>query len=227
LHLADDSRRRARDALASAASGRYRRRTTMSRSHRHVALLRGINVGGKNKLAMSALVDIFRDEGAGDVSTFIQSGNVIFAAPPKLASALGARVERRLDEAFALRVPVVLRSADELAAVAARNPFLAAGADPATLHVMFLAATPTAAQARALDPARSPGDEFALVGRDLYLRLPSGVARTKLTNAYFDKALATVSTGRNWRTVLQLVELVTAVVSFQTPPGGKLAKSRR
>jgi uncharacterized protein (DUF1697 family) len=120
---------------------------------------------------------------------------------------MSARIERRIDEEVGLRVPVVLRSADELAAVVAKNPFVRAGADEDQLHVMFLAAKPTAAQARALDPARSPGDEFALVGRDLYLKLPNGVARTKLTNAYFDKALGTVGTARNWRTVLKLVEL--------------------
>ena len=74
---------------------------------------------------------------------------------------------------------------------------------------MFLADTPTAAQARALDPQRSPGDELALVGRDLYLRLPSGMGRTKITNAWVDRTLGTVSTARNWRTVLKLIELST------------------
>lgn len=174
---------------------------------RHVAFLRGINVGGKNKLPMATLAAMFSAEGAREVATFIQSGNVVFAAPKKLADEMGARIERRIGKEVGLRVPVVLRSADELAGVAANNPFLRAGCDEDQLHVMFLAARPTAAQARALDPARSPGDEFALVGRDLYLRLPNGVARTKLTNAYFDKALATVATARNWRTVLKLIEL--------------------
>ncbi len=174
---------------------------------RHVALLRGINVGGKNKLPMTVLAEMFTVEGAGAVTTFIQSGNVVFDAPKKLADAIGARIERRIEKELALRVPVVLRSAAELAAVAARNPFVAAGADPDALHVMFLAAQPTAAQARALDPARSPGDELALVGRELYLRLPNGMGRTTLTNAYVDRTLATVSTARNWRTVLKLVEL--------------------
>lgn len=176
---------------------------------RHVALLRGINVGGKNKLPMAVLAEMFSVEGARSVTTFIQSGNVVFDAPGTLAGTIGARIERRIEKQLSLRVPVVLRSAAELAAVAARNPFLAAGADPDALHVMFLAARPNAAQGRALDPARSPGDEFALVGRELYLRLPGGMARTRLTNAYFDKALTTVSTTRNWRTVLKLIELAT------------------
>ncbi len=177
---------------------------------RHVALLRGINVGGKNQLPMATLAEMFRVEGAAGVTTFIQSGNVVFDAPVKLAGAIGAGVERRIEQQLSLRVPVVLRSAAELAAAVERNPFVAARGDEDELHVMFLAARPTPAQARALDPARSPGDQFALVGRDLYLRLPNGVARSKLTNAYFDKALATVSTARNWRTVLKLLELASA-----------------
>lgn len=172
--------------------------------------MRGINVGGKNKLPMATLAALFTGEGATDVSTFIQSGNVLFAAPAKLAATIGARIERQLDKQLGLRVPVVLRSARELADAAARNPFLRSGVDEDELHLMFLADKPAAKLAAALDASRSPGDELALVGRDLYLRLPNGAGRTKLTNAYVDKTLATVSTQRNWRTVLELCELANA-----------------
>ena len=173
----------------------------------YVALLRGINVGGKNLLPMKALAGMFRDEGATDVSTFIASGNVIFSAPAKLAATVGPRIERRITADFDLRVPVVLRSSAELADAVARNPFVKKGVDESHLFVMFLAAAPGAAAVRALDPKRSPPDEFAVVGRELYLRLPNGAARSKLTNAYFDKALATVSTARNWRTTQKLLAL--------------------
>ena len=173
----------------------------------YVALLRGINVGGKNLLPMKALADLFRDEGAADVSTFIASGNVVFDASPTLAAALGPRIERRIAADFDLQVPVVLRSAAELAEAVARNPFATRGSDEKLLYVMFLAHAPSVAATRALDPDRSPPDEFAVVGRELYLRLPNGAGRTKLTNAYFDKALATVSTARNWRTTRKLLEL--------------------
>jgi uncharacterized protein (DUF1697 family) len=175
----------------------------------YVALLRGINVGGKNKLPMATLAKLFADEKCAAVSTFIQSGNVIFDAPAKAALTIGARVSKRIEDKLGLTVPVVVRAAAELASVPARNPFLKAGVDADELHVMFLADAPAATAARALDPARSPGDSFALVGRELFLRLPNGAGRSKLTNAYFDKALATVSTARNWRTVLKLIELST------------------
>jgi uncharacterized protein (DUF1697 family) len=173
----------------------------------HVALLRGINVGGKNKLPMKDLVAMFVEAGGADVRTYIQSGNVVFRASPKVAARVPGLVTAAIAERFGFRVPVVLRTADELHEATAHNPFLAAGADPAALHVLFLADAPSAARAAALDPDRSPGDAFALRGRDVYLHCPHGLARTKLTNDYFDRKLATVSTGRNWNTVLRLLEM--------------------
>jgi uncharacterized protein (DUF1697 family) len=171
----------------------------------HVALLRGINVGGKNVVPMKDLAAVFADAGCRDVRTYIQSGNVVFRgpAPARLRGVLEARIERT----FGLRVPVVLRTADELAAVTRSNPYL--DDDPSTdaLHVVFLADQPTDAAAASLDPKRSPPDTFTVMGREIYLRCPAGVGRSKLTNAYFDGKLSTVSTVRNWRTVLKLLEL--------------------
>jgi uncharacterized protein (DUF1697 family) len=173
----------------------------------HVALLRGINVGGKNKLPMDDLAAVFVEEECRDVRTYIQSGNVVFRAAPALAARLAERVPERIRRRFGLRVPVVLRTARELAKVALGNPFLTRGADQDELHVMFLADAPPKASVAGLDAERSPPDEFVVVGREIYLRCPNGVARTKLTNAYFDSQLETTSTVRNWRTVLKLVEL--------------------
>jgi uncharacterized protein (DUF1697 family) len=174
----------------------------------HVALLRGINVGGKNMLPMSDLTAMFVAAGCADVETYIQSGNVVCRARPAVAKKLPAAVATAILKRSGYRVPVVLRTADELRDVARGNPFLTAGGDPDTLHVAFLAGTPKAGGVAALDPRRSPPDEFVVRGREIYLRLPNGVARSKLTNAYFDKALATTSTVRNWRTVLKLHGLV-------------------
>jgi uncharacterized protein (DUF1697 family) len=159
-----------------------------------VALLRGINVGGKNKLPMKDLVAMFERAGCVTARHYIQSGNVVFEAPPALAA----------------KIPTLVRSAKELRAAAAGNPFLAAAADPDALHVMFLADAPSKTAIAALDPQRSPPDAFAVEGREIYLSCPNGVARTKLSNAWFDAKLATTSTGRNWRTVLTLVSMCDA-----------------
>jgi uncharacterized protein (DUF1697 family) len=176
----------------------------------HVALLRGINVGGKHKLAMAELTRIFDGLGCREVRTYIQSGNVVYLAEAALAARIPALVAAALEAQLGLAVPVVGRSAAWLAAVAAGNPFLAEGADPATLHVAFLAAEPRAAALAALDPERSPPDRFRAVGRELYLCLPNGVARSKLSNDYLDRTLGTTSTIRNWRTLLALVALAGA-----------------
>ena len=175
------------------------------KSERAVALLRGINVGGKNLLPMKALADIFAAAGSTDVKTYIQSGNVVFRAarPDKVAAAVRQQIEAQ----FSLKVPVVVRSAAELSGVLTANPFLQEGIDVAWLHVMFLEHAPAPALIAALDPDRSPPDRFAVHGRDVYLHLPNGAAKTKLTNAWIDGKLKTVSTQRNWRTVIALSEL--------------------
>jgi uncharacterized protein (DUF1697 family) len=174
----------------------------------HVALLRGVNVGGKNVLPMKDLAAMFVAAGCRDVETYIQSGNVVCRAAPALAKKLPATIADAIRERFGYRVPVVMRTADELREVAGRNPFLATGADTAALHVGFLASVPKGDRIAALDAHRSTPDEFAVRGREIYLRLPNGVARSKLTNAYFDATLATTSTVRTWRTLLKLLDLI-------------------
>jgi len=173
----------------------------------HVALLRGINVGGKNKLPMKDLVALFEAAGCTDVRTYIQSGNVVYRAGGKLAAQVPALLAAAIEQRLRLRVPLVTRSAREMQAVAANNPFVARGVSTKTLHVAFLAAAPSRAALAALDPRRSPPDELIARGKELYLACPNGMARTKLTNAYLDSTLATVSTMRNWNTVLALTAL--------------------
>lgn len=170
-----------------------------------VALLRGVNVGGRNKLPMARLRAIVEGVGGRCVTTYIQSGNAVFQAPGVGHHEVARSIARSLAEAESLEVPVLVRTLAELRSVVDANPFLAAGVDPRELHVLFLAEAPTSQQLATLDPARSPGDEFASRGGEIYLRCPNGMARTKLTNAYFDARLETTSTGRNWRTTLELL----------------------
>lgn len=170
-----------------------------------LALLRGINVGGNNLLPMKALTEIFAAAGCTAVQTYIQSGNVIFRSPA--IEAVAPAVRAAIAARFGFNAPVIVRSAAQLARAIAASPFTAPGTDPASLHVMFLEDSPSPALIAALDPDRSPPDTFAVIGREVHLKLPNGTARTKLTNAYFDSRLKTVSTQRNWRTVLKLAEM--------------------
>lgn len=179
----------------------------------HVALLRGINVGGRNRLPMQDLAGIFTDAGCTDVTTYIQSGNVVFRAPDDVASRISELAAAGIAARFDLRVPVVTRSAARLREIVSSNPFLDLESDFTKLHVAFLADRPTPASIAKLDANRSPPDSFRLTGSEIYLHLPNGAARTKLGNAYFDRTLATTSTMRNWKTVLKLNELAGYVPS--------------
>jgi uncharacterized protein (DUF1697 family) len=176
----------------------------------NVALLRGLNVGGKNCVPMAKLAQLFVEAGCTDVRTYIQSGNVIFKASQSKLEKLPGLITKRIEESYGYKIPVVLRTAEQLGDTIQNNPFLKAGADAATLHVYFLAGLPDAGRVTSLDPARSSPDAFLVRGRDVYLQMPNGMARTKLSNAYFDSNLATTSTARNWRTVLKLFELMQA-----------------
>ena len=172
-----------------------------------VALLRGINVGGNNMLPMKELAKMFADAGCTDVRTYIQSGNVIFkktGGTARLADAITASIEKR----FGFRIPVIVRTAEELRKTIRDNPYLAASVDAKALYVYFLAASPNADAIAGLDPARSATDTFEVRGQEIYLHLPNGMGRSKLTNAYFDSKLSTTCTARNWATVLKLSEMM-------------------
>jgi uncharacterized protein (DUF1697 family) len=177
-------------------------------SETYLALLRGVNVGGKNKLPMKDLVDICIEAGCKNVRTFIQSGNVIFSASPRSRARLPGKIAALIAERFGYRTPVILRTLEQLTAVVANNPFLEQGGSEDALYVMFLADFPHSEVVAGLDPERSPGDAFLVRGQEIFLKLSNGAADSKLTNIYFDKKLGTISTARNWRTVTKLLELM-------------------
>lgn len=172
---------------------------------RSIALLRGINVGGKHSLPMKELAALFGKAGAMDVETFIQSGNVVFGAAAGEAAGIVAEVQRGIRAKFGFEAPITLRSAADLAKIVKGNPYV--GKEPASLHVAFLREKPAPALAKSLLNPGVDGEEFRLKGSEIYLCFPKGLAKTKVTNAYLDSKLKTISTLRNWRTTLALLEL--------------------
>ena len=178
-------------------------------TRRYVALLRGINVGGKHKVPMKDLTRIVEDVGCRDVSTYIQSGNVLFSASPAFAKRAPRLIQAAIVRQLGIEIPVVVRSAAELEQVLRNNPFLGKTRETHCLYVAFLTTTPTRTQIAALDTQLSAPDRFTVVGDTVFLSLQNGVARTKLTNNYFDAKLTTTSTVRNWNTVQKLFELAT------------------
>jgi uncharacterized protein (DUF1697 family) len=175
------------------------------------ALLRGINVGGKSRVPMAELRSALSSLGFEDVVTYIQSGNVVFRSPGGNAKEVATRIEKEVAKRFGVNAAVLIRTPPELAKIADANPFLSGESDLKKLHVVFLDARPGAKAAAQLDPARSPPDEFTLSGREIYLHLPNGFGRSKLTIDYFERRLGATATARNWKTLLELLQLTSAM----------------
>jgi uncharacterized protein (DUF1697 family) len=169
----------------------------------HIALLRGINVGGKGMVAMPGLATAFEGAGATDVRTYIQSGNVVFTHRERTEAKLVDALERATADYAGFDVPVVLRTTAQMRAVVEKNPY--PHASGTTLHVMFYAAKVDAAALRALGLERFAPEEATAVGRDLYLHLPNGIGRAKLPPVL--AKLKVPGTARNWNTVTKLLAM--------------------
>lgn len=170
--------------------------------------MRGINVAGQRKVPMARLRSLHEELGHHDVVTYIQSGNVVFDAEPGTdTDALVPRIEDAIRAEFGFAVPVVLRTAEQLAAAARANPYPDVGADLQRVATAFFAAVPASDRIAAFDPDAHHPDVCVLDGREVHLCCPSGFGHTKLTNAYLERQLGVVATMRNWRTVMKLVEL--------------------
>ena len=166
---------------------------------RWVALLRGVNLGARNKVPMAELRALLVNAGYGDVRTYIASGNVLLDGPSG-RKRLGSDLERLVLDAFDVTTRVILRKPQELAAAVEAHPF----DDPSETHVAFLAERPVKAAAARL---REFDSDAVLAGAELYLRLPRGVHGSRLSNARIESLLGVAATLRNWRTVVALAEL--------------------
>ncbi|HEX6336134.1 MAG TPA: DUF1697 domain-containing protein [Jiangellaceae bacterium] len=178
----------------------------------HVALLRGINLAGRNKVAMADLREVVSSLGHTDVSTYIQSGNVVFSAAD--SPSLAADLERAIRDSLGVSPPVVVLTRDELAQVIADNPY-PDEPNPRALHVVFLIGPPTSATADALAGAlrRVEGsrDSATLIGRTVYLHTPDGFGRSKLAELIVQSSKPELTgTARNWATVTKLMTMLDA-----------------
>lgn len=173
-----------------------------------LTLLRGVNVGGRNRIHMAALKELHEELGFTDVTTYIQSGNVVFRGPDADPWGVARRVEKAIADTLRQNVHVIVRTGEEMQRIARSNPFLARrGIDPAKLHVTFLASVPAPEKLRTLRAPEGRGDEFDAVGREIYLRCPGGYGRSALTNDRLERALRVQATTRNWNTVCALAAM--------------------
>jgi uncharacterized protein (DUF1697 family) len=164
-----------------------------------VALLRGVNLGARNRVPMAELRTLLEDAGYGSVKTYIASGNVLLDGPAA-RNKLGSDLERLVADAFGVTTAVILRKPRELAATVEAHPFKRTS----DTHVAFLAKRPVKSAVAKLDAFDS---DAVLVGAELFLQLPRGVHGSRLSNARIESLLGVQATLRNWRTVIALAEL--------------------
>ena len=172
-----------------------------------VSLLRGVNVGGHNKIKMDALCALCESLGLHDPQTYVQSGNVIFRTTDRDLAPLTRRIENAIERKFGFRPAVIARTTSEWRDVIRRNPFATRrGIHPAKLIVIFLPSEPGPEVRASLRRIKPDPEELRISGRELYIYFPNGMGRSKLP-ALIDKTLKTPGTARNWNTVTKLLEM--------------------
>lgn len=174
-----------------------------------VVLLRGVNVGGRGKLAMADLRRIAEGCGYDQVRTYIQSGNLVCSTAETSSLAVAATLRQALAEQTEVRPDVVVRTHAELARAVDDNPYLRRGEDPTHLHVSFVGGTEPASLG-SLDVAPYAPEEATAIGQQLYLFLPNGLGRSKLATDLSRQKGPSVTT-RNWRTTTKLLEMAAEV----------------
>lgn len=173
---------------------------------RQIALLRGINIGSRNRVAMPRLREILTEAGFADVTTYLQSGNVVLEsdlAPDKLA----ARCKLLVADEFGLDVEIVVRTRDELADVVARNPLEKVAVDPKRYQVSFLVKELPAETVEKLSALAADSERLVAIGRELYGWHPDGARRSRLWPALAGPRLGVTATARNWSTVTNLLSI--------------------
>jgi uncharacterized protein (DUF1697 family) len=171
----------------------------------HIALIRGINVGGHKAVAMSELRDMLAGLGFDGARSLLQSGNLVFRSAAQKDAGLEHLLEMEAEKRMGLHADFFIRSAKDWREVVARNPFRKeAERDPGHLIVMFLKAAPNANDVTAVQAAIVGPEIVRADGRHLYVVYPAGIGKSRLTNALIEKKLGIRGTARNWNTVLKL-----------------------
>ncbi|MGN6169988.1 MAG: DUF1697 domain-containing protein [Solirubrobacteraceae bacterium] len=176
---------------------------------RQIVLLRGINLGPTNRVAMPALRSLLGERGFEGVRTYVQSGNIVLGSelsPARLAT----ECKRAIADEFGLDIEVLVRTRDELAEVVARNPLGEVAVNPKRYQVTFLSAKLDRRQIEKLESLAAEPERLVAIGREVYAWHPDGVARSKLWAQLGGKGLGVAATSRNWSTVTTLLEMADA-----------------
>ena len=174
---------------------------------KYIALLRGVNVGGK-ALMMSDLLESLKSKNFKNVKSHIQSGNIIFEENEIDSGKLEVKIENIINKAFNISISVIIRTEKELEKIIDNNPLVkTTNKDIDKLHVTFLKVVPSTETITTLEILKDKNEKYAANGKEIYLYCPNGYGRTKLNNANIEKKLKTTATTRNWKTTLKLFDL--------------------
>ncbi len=177
-----------------------------------ISMLRGVNVGGHNKIKMDALRALCESLKLRDPRTYVQSGNVVFRTEERDLGRLAKRLQNEIERSFGFRPDVIFRTTTELRQAIARSPFATRrGIEPSKLLVIFLANDPGQEARDQVLRIKTDPEELRIDGREIYIYYPNGMARPKLSWAVIEKILKTRGTGRNWNSVTKLLEMAEAM----------------
>lgn len=174
----------------------------------YISILRGINVSGQKLIKMDALRKSYESLGFGNVTTYLQSGNIIFtgkdAEPDELAQTISGQIEKD----FGFQVPVIVLSIDKLQQIINGNPFAKESDKNKTfLHVTFLSSPPDKYDLNTIEEKKQIGEEISVTGNAIYLYCPNGYGRSKLNNNFLEAKLKVIATTRNWKTTHELLKI--------------------
>lgn len=170
----------------------------------YICLLRGINVSGQKKILMNDLRNLIESLGFSDVSTYVQSGNILFNAKSKNIKKLTETIQNKIEKEYNFFVPVLIKTAGEFNEIIEQVPFDDKNIDPKFLNVLFLFQKVTVDEPEKLNIPMSKGEDFKIIDDLIYVYCPNGYGRSKLNTNVFERKLKVHATGRNWNTVNQL-----------------------
>lgn len=174
----------------------------------YISILRGINVSGQKLIKMDALKKAYERLGFQNVTTYVQSGNVIFNVSDPEPEQLEQMIYRRIEKVFGFEVPVIVLTAEKLKQIVDNNPFISdPDIDPAFLHVTFLLSKSGKYNSREIEEKKQDGEEISFTNEAVYLYCPNGYGRTKLNNNFLESRLKVIATTRNWKTTNELLKI--------------------
>ena len=179
----------------------------------YISILRGINVSGKNLIKMDVLQKMYKDLCFDSVTTYIQSGNIVFRSVETKLEKLEKEISNQIEKVFGFDVPVIVLTIDNLQQIIDDNPFPKdQSKDQNFLHITFLSSNPAKYDIKAIQEKRLSGEEIVIIENAVYLYCPNGYSNTKLNNTFLETKLNVRATTRNWKTANKLLQIASETI---------------